>query len=120
MAQPVLGVQCRSFNLSHPNPPFKIYGDNLDMWTLREVKCRSGACQWPATATILAVNKNFIQVRANPTPNPAPPPAPAHGHGAAPAVANGSDDLTVTLCFDDDDGNPVEMEITCDEVEYLP
>ncbi len=126
MTQPVLGVQCRTFSLSKPNPPFKVYGDNLDMWTLREAKCKSSACQWPATATILTVNKNFVQLRANPTPNPPPPPAPAPAHphagAAAPiaAAAGGSDDLTITLSFDDDDGNPVDLELTCDDVVYDP
>ena len=121
MTQPVLGIESRSFSLSSSNKPFKVYGDDLDMWTLLEAKLESSACDWPKP-TVMGQNKNFIRLRANPTAKPIPPgPAPAAAPAAAAAPATAGDgDLTVTLTFEDDDGNPVELVLICEDITYTP
>jgi len=121
MTKPALGIQNKTFSLSHPNTPFKIYGDNLDMWPLLDAELESSACDWPKP-TVLAQTQNFIQLRANPTPKPAPPGPPhavAPAAGAAAPAAAGDGDLTVTLTFDDN-GNPVELVLICEDITYTP
>ena len=119
MTHPKCSISPKEFSLVNPNPPFKIFGDDLDALTLLAARPTSNHCEWPEFAVIVDQKKQFIKLRADPKPLPVPLAAPAPGGpaGAAPVFAPGGD-LTITLTFDDDSGGTTDVVTIYNDITY--
>jgi len=111
MPKPCLGISENTFKRGEENI-FKVCGTGLNPAgsdpKVAKVELVATKHTWtPNPATIIAKNPKWLCISSTPTKNPGP--------AVKTTSASMTDDLTVTVTFDDGS----DVEITCDECEYV-